>query len=181
MEEGRRLCEGLTFAYRSDSGIFTFVTVYLWVMAQYQVPQFIEIEDKIFGPLTLKQFLYLAGGGGLCLVFFTLLPLWLAIPLMLPVIGFAAALAFYQVNGRPFIMAVEHAFSYFFGNKLYLWKPRTATKSATGQAATKLETPSILAVPALSESKLKDLAWSLNIKDRATMGVRDTESTGFEI
>jgi len=45
---------------------------------QYQVPQFIEIEDKIFGPLTLKQFLYLAGGGGLCLLFFTLLPLYLA-------------------------------------------------------------------------------------------------------
>jgi hypothetical protein len=37
-------------------------------------------------------------------------------------------------------------------------------------------------VPKLSESKLKDLAWSLNIKDRATMGVADTSArTGFEI
>ncbi|MDP4020831.1 MAG: PrgI family protein [Candidatus Adlerbacteria bacterium] len=150
-------------------------------MAQYQVPQFIEIEDKIFGPLTLKQFLYLAGGGGLCLVFFTLLPLWLAIPLMLPVIGFAAALAFYQVNGRPFIMAVEHAFSYFFGNKLYLWKQRqTQAVGDRQQAVAKPQTPAMI-VPALSESKLKDLAWSLNIKDRNKMGVRDTESTGFEI
>ena len=26
---------------------------------QYQVPQFIEVEDKIFGPLTFKQFLYI--------------------------------------------------------------------------------------------------------------------------
>src|SRR3989344_5305637 len=93
-------------------------------MAQYQVPQFIEIEDKIFGPLTLKQFLYLAGGGGLCLALFTLLPLWLAIPPMLPVIGFLAALALFPVNGRPFIVAVEHAISYFFGHKLYLWQQR---------------------------------------------------------
>ncbi|MDP4020619.1 MAG: PrgI family protein [Candidatus Adlerbacteria bacterium] len=150
-------------------------------MAQYQVPQFIEIEDKIFGPLTLKQFLYLAGGGGLCLIFFTLLPLWLAIPLMLPVIGFVAALAFYQVNGRPFIMAVEHAFSYFFGNKLYLWKQRQTQAVGDKQQTIAKSQTSAMIVPALSESKLKDLAWSLNIKDRNKMGVRDAESTGFEI
>ena len=99
---------------------------------QYQVPQFIEIEDKIFGPFTLKQFLYLAGGAGLCLVFFTLLPLWLAIPLMVPVAAFALALAFFKVNGRPFVVAVEHATSYFFGSKLYLWQPRRPDKSGVG-------------------------------------------------
>jgi hypothetical protein len=150
-------------------------------MAQYQVPQFIEVEDKIFGPFTLKQFLYLAGGGGLCLVFFTLLPLWLAIPLMIPIIAFAAALAFYQVNGRPFIVAVEHAVSYFFGSKLYLWKQRQATINSKQQITSTSTVPPALVVPTLSESKLKDLAWSLNIKDRAKMGVRDTESTGFEL
>ena len=41
---------------------------------QFQVPQFIEIEDKIFGPLTFKQFIYLAGGVGASIV------LWLYIP-----------------------------------------------------------------------------------------------------
>src|SRR3989338_3959861 len=91
-------------------------------MAQYQVPQFIEVEDKIFGPLTLKQFIYLAGGGGLCLMFFTLFPLWLMLILAVPVLTFSAALAFYTINGRPFIVALEHAVSYFFGSKLYLWK-----------------------------------------------------------
>jgi len=148
---------------------------------QYQVPQFIEIEDKIFGPFTLKQFLYLAGGGGLCLMFFTLLPLWLAIPLMIPVAGFAAALAFYQVNGRPFIVAVEHAVGYFFGHKLYLWKQRQP-KAQNGSTKQSLPVAApLLGVPALSESKLKDLAWSLNIKDRARMGVRDNEAGGFEL
>jgi hypothetical protein len=28
---------------------------------QFRVPQFIDIEDKLFGPLTFKQFIYLAG------------------------------------------------------------------------------------------------------------------------
>ena len=44
---------------------------------QFQVPQFIEIEDKIFGPLTFKQFIYLAGGGGLCFLLYTILPFFL--------------------------------------------------------------------------------------------------------
>ena len=153
---------------------------------QYQVPQFIEIEDKIFGPLTLKQFLYLAGGGGLCLLFFTLLPLYLAVFCMIPVIALSLALAFYKVNDRPFIVVIEHAFGYFFGSKLYLWKQRVGP-SADQLAAGK--TPAVanpamlttLGVPKLSNSRLKDLSWSLNIKDRNAAGLTDPSRTGLEI
>lgn len=145
----------------------------------YQVPQFIEIEDKIFGPLTLKQFIYIAGGGGLCLIFFTLLPLYLTVILAIPVVAASFSLAFYQVNGRPMIIAVEHAFGYFLGHKLYLWKQR---KPGTPEQVAKVAPAAVPTVPKLSESRLKDLAWSLNIKDRATMGVSETaRRTGFEI
>ncbi len=148
---------------------------------QYQVPQFIEIEDKIFGPLTLKQFLYLAGGGGLCLMFFTLLPLYLAVLCMLPVAALSLALAFYKVNDRPFIVVVEHAVGYFFGNKLYLWKQRDVKRDAATQAAVNPATLTTLGVPKLSQSRLKDLSWSLNIKDRAASGVESGPRAGFEI
>ncbi|MBC7837008.1 PrgI family protein [Acetobacteraceae bacterium] len=152
---------------------------------QYQVPQFIEVEDKIFGPLTLRQFIYLAGGGGLCLLFFSLLPFWLMLILALPVMGFSAALAFYQINGRPFIIALEHAFSYFFGSKLYLWKQRQEKNTADRAAVALAKASGVILpglVPKLSESKLKDLSWSLNIKDRGRVGGGDTpHRTGFEI
>jgi len=149
---------------------------------RYQVPQFIEIEDKIFGPLTLKQFIYLAGGGGLCLIFFTLLPLYLTVILALPVLAFSIALAFYQVNGRPFIIAIEHAFGYFVGHKLYLWKQRDQKASALVGKNAAASTQVTLPVPKLSESRLKDLAWSLNIKDRTQMGVSDSaQRSGFEL
>lgn len=147
---------------------------------QYQVPQFIEVEDKIFGPLTLRQFIYLAGGGGVCLLLFSLLPFFLMILLAVPVMAFAFALAFYQVNGRPLVVALEHAFSYFTGSKLYLWKARKAETQFIGEVAAR-DLPSALIVPRLSDSKLKDLSWSLNIKDRAQMGVKDERQTGFEI
>ncbi len=148
---------------------------------QYQVPQFIEVEDKIFGPLTLKQFIYVAGGGGLCLAIYTLLPLYLAIPLSLPVAIFSLALAFYQINGRPFIIAMEHAVGYFFGTKLYLWKQRAPDMpsiQSQADAASRTATSEAhlgLTVPKLSNSKLKDLSWSLNIKDRQNAGSNGPE------
>lgn len=132
-------------------------------MAQYQVPQFIEVEDKIFGPLTLKQFIYLAGAGGLMLLCFTLLPLLFALPLAGLAGGIGAAFAFYKVNGRPLIVAAEHAFNYVLGNKLYLWKQREA---APVEQVVKQADPTTLTVPRLSQSRLKDLSWSLNIKDQ---------------
>ncbi len=141
---------------------------------QYQVPQFIEIEDKIFGPLTLKQFLYLAGAGGICLALFTLLPLYLAFIVAIPFVVLGLALAFYQVNERPLVTTLEYAVKYYLGSKLYLWKQRQSTPiKPTAQPQT--AQPDILTVPSLSESKLKDLSWSLNIKDRTQMGVIDPE------
>ncbi len=143
---------------------------------RYQVPQFIEIEDKIFGPLTFKQFIYLAGAGGICLIFFSIFPIYITVMLGIPVVALGAALAFYHINDRPFIVVMEHAFKYLTGSKLYLWKQRQAETPKTQDAVAKAETQ--LPVPKLSESKLKDLAWSLNIKDR---GVQPQEKRGFEI
>jgi Flp pilus assembly protein TadB len=68
-------------------------------MMEYQVPQFIEVEDKIFGPLTLKQFIFVAGGAGLCVTAVLTLHLigWI---IAIPVAIFSLALAFYKVNSK---------------------------------------------------------------------------------
>jgi len=112
-------------------------------------------------------------------LFFTLLPLWLTIMLAIPVMALSAGLAFFQVNGRPLIHAAEHAFGYLTGSKLYLWKQRVP--GAAKQVAAGPEAQAALPVPKLSQSKLKDLSWSLNIKDRSGLGVNTQERTGFEI
>lgn len=129
---------------------------------RFQVPQYIEVEDKIFGPLTFKQFIYLAGSVGVVVVFYTLLPHFIAIILGLPILAFGAALAFYRINGKPFIFYVESSVKYFFGSKLYIWKKedKVPVKSSVNRPET--EAPQVY-VPKLSESKLKDLSWSLDI------------------
>ena len=130
---------------------------------QFQVPQFIEVEDKIFGPLTFRQFLYLAGGVGGSVLFIIYLPIILAIPLVLALAGFALALAFYKKNGKAFIDILEAAFYYYIGSKLYIWKKADKKPEATLQNQVQ-QMKGAVQVPKMSESKLKDLAWSLDIK-----------------
>ncbi len=135
----------------------------------YQVPQFIEVEDKIFGPLTLKQFVYLAGGAGISFVLYRIIPIsFLAIILIIILMAFALALAFYKVNNKPFIEVVEAAFKYVLNHKLYLWKKgevKPNPNQSTVDQIKKANELSQISVPKLSESKLKDLAWSLDINE----------------
>ncbi len=130
---------------------------------RYQVPQFIEVEDKIFGPLTLKQFLYVSGGAAIGFILWSSLPQFLALLIGIPVVGFFMALAFYQSNGRPFVNTVESAVKYFFATKLYIWKKEEKKPSAK---KTEENTHTELYVPKLSDSKLKELTWSLDINEK---------------
>jgi hypothetical protein len=135
---------------------------------EYQVPQFIEVESKIVGPLTLKQFIYLAGGTGLCVLFFVYLPIIFAFLLSAPVAALALALSFYKVNGKPFSEVLEAGFSYYTGAKFFLWKHKTPpdlkqTVQRSDVVATQTNEPS----SKLTRGKLSELAWSLDVPSGA--------------
>lgn len=133
---------------------------------EYQVPQFIEVEDKIVGPLTLRQFIYLAGGAGLCVILFIYLPFIFAAILALPVAGFVVALSFYRVNGKAFIEILEAGFNYYVGGKLFLWKhenPKVTEKAPVVKAEEQNPSQS---TPRLTRGKLSDLAWSLDVRSK---------------
>ncbi len=133
---------------------------------RYQVPQFIEVEDKIFGPLTLKQFIYLVGGGAIIFLLYIIFPFFIFVLLAIPVAALAAALAFYKINNKPFIVVLENAFSYFTKNKIYTWKkqPRTPKKEVIKKPETQPSQVQQVVAPKLTKEKLSDLAWSLDIK-----------------
>lgn len=91
---------------------------------RFEVPQFIEIEDKIFGPLTWKQFVYIAGGGGLAAALFFFTPFIVFALLGIPIAGITFLLSFYPVNNRPFSVFLESMVGYLRGNKIYFWRKR---------------------------------------------------------
>lgn len=144
---------------------------------EYQVPQFIDVEDKLVGPLTLKQFIYLAGAGGLCVIFFSFLPFIIAGILSLAVGGLGVGLAFYKINGKPFIEVLEAGFAFYTSKRMMLWKyaPKgeranqaAAAAAAAEDAARASAAAAQLRIPRLTRGKLSELAWSLDVKGPPT-------------
>jgi hypothetical protein len=89
---------------------------------RFEVPQFIEVEDKIVGPLTWRQFIYLAGGAGVLILCYFLLPFILFAIIGLPFGALAGFLAFHRINNRPFSIFLESFVTYIRKGKLYLWR-----------------------------------------------------------
>lgn len=134
-------------------------------MQQFQVPQYINIEDRIIGPLTLKQFIYLLGGAAAVLIFWFLANGVIFVFAAIPSAALSIALAFVKVNGIPFSTTIFNGMSFYLKPRLYIWK----RAPAKGIPATKTEgepTGSQLKTPTLTESKLSDLSWSLDIKEK---------------
>jgi len=118
---------------------------------QYQVPQFIEVEDKIVGPLTIKQFLYLAAAFlvGLFSFFILKFIIWLIFTIL--VSGIALAFAFVKYNGQPLSSLLRSMFNYFWKPRRYIWQK------------SKIDIP-------LQKSDLEDLSLKLNTFSKPLKG-----------
>ncbi len=92
---------------------------------RFEVPQFIEIEDKIFGPFTWRQFIYLGGGVGMGIVTFLTLPVFFFILIGLPMAALGFALAFWPINNRPFSVFLESVVRFYKSGQVYHWKKKS--------------------------------------------------------
>lgn len=92
---------------------------------EFPVPQFIEMEAKIVGPLTWRQFLFVGGAGALIFIFWVLIKnflLFLIISIILFII--ALALAFLTIAGQPLPTFLKNFFAYSVSSKIYLWQKK---------------------------------------------------------
>lgn len=132
---------------------------------QFKVPQFIDVEDKLFGPFTFRQFVYLVGGAGMIFVIYKMLPFWIGIFLILPIAILTALLVFYRINNKPFIYYLQAGFNYLISSKLYVWKQRIV-KHKDNKEDLNISSK-VQSIPMVTESKLRDLSWSLDIEDKS--------------
>ena len=92
---------------------------------QFNVPQFLDIEDKIIGPLTLKQAGYMGGAAGVIFIIYSLVPNFAVFILIsIPIFALAIALAFIKINGRPFINFIISYLIYMTKPKLFIWRKK---------------------------------------------------------
>ena len=147
-----------------------------------KIPQNIEREDKLVGPLTLKQFLYLLGASGLI---FATYQYYLAgylfahefFIISFIVGGLALALAFLKINGLPFISFFGNLIAFMFTRKMRVWgKDNTMEKThLTSKQDSSLNIPANPSTEPASRSDLEKLATILD-----TGGKIKTEKSFFD-
>ncbi|MFH1047864.1 MAG: PrgI family protein [Patescibacteria group bacterium] len=88
---------------------------------RFTVPQFIDAEDKIFGPITTRQFIILLITAGLVFVTFKLADFVLFLVLGILEVLLAGLIAFVKINGQPFHYFLLNLVQTFAKPRLRIW------------------------------------------------------------
>lgn len=129
---------------------------------KHEVPQFIDVKDKVIGPFTFDQFLYLLGGGALAYLSFRFIVQPFGFLVAAALVGLAAMLAFYKVNNRPFIDFLASLVSYYTRDRSYSWK-----KQEQKQEQKKMELSTPVSSNPQTRYDITTVAQGLDVLDRS--------------
>ena len=90
---------------------------------QFQVPQF-ETENKLVGPFTVIQFVYVGVAAALSFLLFPILTTWFWFIISSFLVGSSLVIALMKVNGRPMPVFMLAAFRYLWEPKVLTLKPK---------------------------------------------------------
>jgi hypothetical protein len=88
----------------------------------FNVPQFIDIEDKIIGPLTGKQLGWLGIGGVLIIIGWNVLDRSAFFVAAIFISAIFGGLAFYRPYNQPLIKFITSSIHFMFRPKIYVWR-----------------------------------------------------------
>lgn len=130
-------------------------------MATFQVPQFIDIEDKIIGPISLRQFIILVVTAAAVFLLFKVLQIWLWIIVGGSVGALGMALAFLKINGQNFSRVALNFLRYMINPRLYVWQ-RSGQKRTLVKEQPKIVKKEETIKKRLSASELEEMAKKLD-------------------
>lgn len=130
---------------------------------QFIVPQFIDVEDKILGPLSVRQFIFFLVGAALIYIDYELMyqlarNFWFFLISAILIFGLTGIFAFFKVNGRPFHWFLLAMIVNLRDPKLRIWQKKISS-SELKRKKEKVETgPVIPLKPSVTQSQLQRLA-----------------------
>jgi hypothetical protein len=124
---------------------------------QYQVPQFIETEDTIVGPFTMRQFIYVAVAGGFSFMLYFTVQTWLWVILSIFLVSGALAFSLVKIGGRPLTHVAISAFNFFWKPQTYTWQPERPELRKNEANMEKLAAPGISLEKIISGLALKNV------------------------
>lgn len=133
-------------------------------MEQFTIPQFIDVEDKIFGPITTRQFIILLAAGLFLFIAYKLADIALFLTMCAFVGGSALILAFVKINGQTFHYFLLNIIQTMRRPSRRLWQKRYTNQELKALAAAPKkeiieEAPEI---PNLSHSRIRALSLVVN-------------------
>lgn len=128
---------------------------------QFPVPQFTDVEDKIIGSLTFKQFGIVFAAAVLTFVVYVIgknIPVTVAVGIITGVP--AIALTFGKLNGRPLYASAGNFVKYLFGAKVYVFHKQAQTVAEEkAEVVVKEQPPTV--DPKAATLKIKELNYLL--------------------
>jgi len=91
------------------------------------VPQFLDIEDKIFGPISVRQFIEMLIGGMLIVLFYRVFDFLTFIITGLLVVMITVVVAFGKIQGQVFHYFLLNFVQTMKSPKLKIWRSRLTT------------------------------------------------------
>jgi len=134
------------------------------VQTQFVVPQFIDVEDKIFGPVTARQFVILLAAGLTLFAAFKLADFALFVVLLIVVGGGALIIAFVKINGQAFHYFLLNIIQTLRRPSLRIWNKIYTTediKRLRGEGRVIVPEKTV-AVKKYSYSRIRDLSLTVN-------------------
>lgn len=108
-------------------------------MQQFVVPQFIDVESKIIGPITVRQFITFLFTGFIIFVEFRLFQFWIAAVLGVLTFGIGGMFAFAKINGRAFHFFLLSLLQTFQRPRLQVWDKTTVFERTKKEKQVKRE------------------------------------------
>jgi len=137
------------------------------------VPQYIDVEDKVAGPLTVKQLIWMLILGAVLFVLWMLIPAKsIFIVIALPILALFVAMAFYKPFGQPLPGFIASGFMFLFAPKIYVWKRMPQNKLVQKRASIKQDTLPQMRNEKLTPQQISALAHVLDTEGAA----RDEEA-----
>lgn len=123
---------------------------------RFAVPQFIDVEDKIIGPISVRQFITILIGAGLVFVAYKLLSFFSFIPVGFVLFVVIGMFAFGRVNGQPFHLFLLSLIQTLKSPKLKAWSKIYIHESPSAKKEDK-SIAKVLSKAPLSSSRLTQL------------------------
>jgi len=135
-------------------------------MQQFTVPQFIDVESKIIGPLTVRQFMIILAAAIIVGLSYKLFDFTLFLAVAVVTMILASVFAFVKINGRPFHFFMLNAVQTIRRPGLRVWNNRLmVTEVREPNVEVKPEAPPA-APKVYKKSRLAELALVVDTKGR---------------